>query len=245
MRILNTRPIEQIHELTSAIRAADGISVELPTVSIQPTTNWLNTLPNLTTVHQAVFVSKPAIHYFFLGLDQNHLLWPKDLPITVLGQGSAQALMAFGLSADYIPITSDSEHLLQMPHLQILHNQSILMIKGQGGRTLLTDTLTKRGAMVHAVDVYTRQLPEKNPIAITSVWQNDEVDIILFTSQQAMEHLFVLLGPAAHAWIRQKPCVVISPRLAQAAKNLGIQSIITTRYEDLLKTLEGFNHDSK
>ncbi len=228
-----------------AIEKANGVSVELPTIQIRPTNNWIGTLPNLNTIQHAIFVSKTAIHHFFLSLHQQQIPWPNDLPITVLGQGSAEALSAFDLSAKYIPMNSDSEHLLNMSHLQSLRKQSILIVKGQGGRTLLADTLIKRGAVVHTVDVYTRQLPETILSTNASVWQNDEVDIILFTSQQAMEQLFVLLGSDAHAWIREKPCVVISPRLAQAAAQLGIKKIITTRYEVLLKTLEGFDHDPR
>lgn len=245
MRILNTRPIEHAQTLTDAIHAAHGISVALPTLSIQPTTEWLETLPGLNSIQQALFVSKPAIYYFFSQLSQAHIAWPSLLPITVLGQGSAEALADFGFTAQHIPSLADSEHVLRMAHLQHIQNQSILIVKGQGGRPLIEDTLTQRGAQVYPVVVYQRQLPEKNPLAINAVWQNDAVDIILFTSQQAMEQLFMLMGDAAHRWIQAKPCVVISQRLAKAATELGIKTIITCRYEQLLQTLEGFAHDTR
>ncbi len=214
-------------------------------MEIQSTTDWLSSLPSLQTIQHAVFVSKHAIAFFFETLKQNHLHWPASILITVLGQGSAQTLKKYGLQAHFVPIIPDSEHVLLMPHLQSLQNQSILLIKGESGRDLLETRLQERGAKVHNTVVYTRALPQIKSSTLTTIWQNDAVDIILFTSQQAMINLFTLLGSEAHSWIQHKPCLVISPRLAEAAEKLGICTIITSHYEQLLNALEGFKHDSR
>lgn len=205
----------------------------------------MNTLPALETFQHAVFVSKHAIDFFFEALCQNKMIWPSSTLITVLGQGSAQTLKKYGLQASFVPTIADSEHVLRMPHLQSLRNQAILLVQGEGGRALLENTLQQRGANVHNTVIYRRHLPKIPSPTLKAIWQNDAVDIILFTSQQAMENLFTLLGNQAHPWIRQKPCLVISPRLAKAAEKLGICTIITSHYDQLLNALEGFKHDSR
>ena len=62
----------------------------------------------------------------------------------------------------------------------------------------------------------------------------------MFTSQEAMQNLFVLLGEEAHAWLQQKPCVVISSRLAQAALTLGIKNSIVCKPDTLLDALHQY-----
>lgn len=242
LRILNTRPETQSHELSHAIRQANGVAVDLPTIQIISEPNFLKNMPKLDNIQHIIFVSKHAISFFFETLNQEHIVFPKHLLISVLGHGSAKTLLKYHPQRAIIPSISDSEHLLDMAHFQSVTHQNILIVHGEGGRDLLEKTLKNRGANIHKICVYQRNIPVHNPAYLKTIWQNDSVDIILFTSQQAMENLFTLLGPKAHRWIRQKPCVVISPRLANAAAILGIKMVITSPYEQLLNVLEGFKH---
>lgn len=248
LRVLNTRPLLQAHVLSKAIQEAGGIAIEFPTLEIQSTPQcWLQKLPDLIKVQQAIFISANAVHYFFNALKQHNIPWPHSIPITAIGKASALAIADWQCNAISVPEFADSKHLLQLPALQKIKMQTILLVKGEEGKTEIATTLLQRGANLVSLDVYRRVLPYIAAKTIDSLWHDIQVDIILFTSQQAMQNLFTLVGNNLHAKIRHTPCLVISERLAKAASELGIQTIIISPYDTILSTLEqykeGLIHD--
>ncbi len=240
LRVLNTRPLDQGVSLNQAIEDAGGIPIVLPALTIEPSADaWLKKLPPLAQVEHAIFISTNAINYFFSKLEQLRLIWPATIETTAIGQSSANALEKWKISVDHVPAMADSEHLLQFDFLQQIKNQTILLVKGEGGKIDITNTLLTRGANLISIDVYRRILPNINPQRIYSLWHDDVVDIILFTSQQSIQNIFTLFGENGRSWLCKTPCVVISERLAEAASLLGMQTIFVSRYDTILNTLEG------
>lgn len=241
LRVVNTRPRDQGLSLSKAIIDAGGIAIDFPTLAIEPIPDtWLATLPPLEDIEQAIFISSNAIHYFFKALAQHQLIWPITIKNYVIGNASAETLEKYGIRVDGIPTIADSEHLLQLNSLQQIKNQTILLIKGEGGRETIAETLNERGANLISIMTYRRILSQINPQFIHSLWHDDKVDIILFTSQQAMLNMFTIVGEEAHDWLCQVPCLVISERIAQVAVTLGIQTIIVSQYDSILPTLERY-----
>ncbi|RUR12022.1 uroporphyrinogen-III synthase [Legionella sp. km772] len=238
LRILNTRPKEQGKILHEEIHQAGGISIDFPTLEIQGTNpNWLANLPDLSTITHAIFISVNAVHYFFNELQKRQITWVKDIHVIAIGQSTARTLQyKYGLVAE-VPPTPDSEHLLQLPSLKKLAQQSILLIKGKGGRTLIEDSLLNQGVDLVILAVYQRVLPVINNQYSNSLWRDDAVDIILLTSEQSIHNLFKLFSQKAHDWLKNKPCLVISERLAQAASQLGMSKIILSHPNQILNTL--------
>lgn len=244
LRVLNTRPRDQARALSNAIQHAGGFAIDIPALAINAMpTIWLQRLPPLTDVDQALFLSPNAVDFFYQALSQAHLTWPVSIRITAIGQGTADKLNDYQRTPPVIPPIADSEHLLLLPNLNHIAEQTILLVKGCDGRQIIEPILSARGAIVHVIDVYRRDVPSIHPARIEKLWQNNEVDIIIFTSQEAMRNLFKLYGPEAHTWIRRTPCVVISSRLAIAAKALGIQHVYISQLNTILETLQGFVHD--
>lgn len=244
LRILNTRPLERGQALHQAICDVGGVSIDLPALAIEPTANnWLKNLPNLENINQAIFISTNAVTHFYSTIEQQRLAWPTTIKTTAIGSTTAATLAKWQIPVDHVPSIADSEHLLQLNPLQQVKNQTILLVKGEGGRMDITKTLLARGANLISVSVYRSTLPNTEQKFIHSLWHDDQVDIILFTSQQAMQNIFTLFGEAAHAWLCNKPCLVISERLAKAAFILGMQTIIVSRYDTILNTLEHYNKD--
>lgn len=251
LRVLNTRPLPQAEALDKAILNAGGISINVPALSIHATTlDWLQDMSNLTTVKHAIFISANAVTYYFTALKQTNICWPASISVIAVGNATATALMQFGIQVHWVPAVADSEHLLQLDALQNIKNQTILLIKGDGGRPLIADTLLSRGACLLPLTVYRRDYPATvSQEYINSLWQDDAVDIILFTSQQAMYNLFGLFTEEGQNWLRLKPCLVISSRLANAASLLGIQTVMTCQYDNILAALVHYNqgviHDNQ
>lgn len=239
LRVLNTRPLEQGKNLSQMINAAGGVALECPAISIEPTSkDWLRSLPSLDSVEKAIFVSTNAVKYCFTALTQN---WPQTIQVIAVGQATAEALRNYNIHVTLRPEIADSEHLLELQALQQVNNETILLFKGEKGRPLIEETLSSRGANLLIFQVYKQLLPQANSELFHSLWHNQAVDIILFTSQQAMHNIFLLFGEGAKDWLRSLPCIVISERLAKEAALLGMQTIIVSAPEALLDALYEFN----
>lgn len=238
LRILNTRPQEQAHELTQSIRASGGIGIELPAIEIQETSsNWIALLPNLNNVEHAIFISANAVHYCFTQLKQRHINWPSSIHVIAIGQGTSASLQKFNIHVNAIPELPDSEHLLSLEELQHLEKKNVLLFKGKEGRPLIEERLRKNGANLVILQVYQRVMPKISPLFVESVWRNDLVDIILITSEQSLQNLFKLFDKEAHDWLRNKSWLVISERLAQIASSLGIYNVKISHPNQVLNTL--------
>ncbi|WP_133128280.1 uroporphyrinogen-III synthase [Legionella nagasakiensis] len=243
--LLNTRPKEQNTLLSQTIAAAGGCCVELPVLEIEPTETWLSAMPEPSYLEHAVFISPNAAKYFFSQLAQQQIPWSEHIQITAIGEATALALAQWHIRVDHMPVVSNSEHLVKLEVFQHVRDQTIILVKGKGGRTLITDTLRSRAAHLIELIVYHRRLPTYTKPEMNSLWHNNSVNIILFTSQQAIYNLFTLLGEEGRIWLCNKPCLVISERLAETASSLGIKHIITSSYNNILNSLYAFMNTLK
>ncbi len=234
--VLNTRPSHQADELTRSIQALGGKVISCPALAISPLpSEWKETLAPLHTFHLAIFISANAVNHFFTIVQAEH--WPSTLPIIAIGPATAAKLNLLHLHVDSVPSLAESESLLTLPCFTKIKNKRILLIKGKGGRDFLSLTLQKQHAFVTELPVYERTIPQLPTNYLEQIWRNDHINIILFTSEQAMKQLFVMLEESAHEWLKNKPCLVISQRLHHAATALGIKTIFCTRPDAILQGL--------
>ncbi len=240
--ILNTRPTEQSKRLSKQILTAGGTSVELPSLIIQATDiDWFTQLPLIDSIHQAIFTSPNAVHFFFNVLEQKKHHWPQKITIIAVGHATSAALADHHIRVHHLPTIADSEHLINLDTLARINNEKILLVKGIGGRTLIAETLKQRGAELYCVNVYQRINTVLSDSQTHSLWQNNKVDIILFSSKQGMLSLFEQLDEQGKSWLRNKPCFVMSERLANEARMLGITRIFVSNYDNLLQSFHDYN----
>lgn len=220
--LLNTRPENQNHALTQAIQAQGGKVIECPMLQIEA-------IPFDYTASStyAIFISANAVKYFFQ-TQKNHFT-----QVFAVGHQTAYELTKHGIKA-ITPEIADSEHLLQLPELQEIQNISIMIIKGIGGRNLLHDTLTHRGARVINLNVYQRLSPKITPSELKHLWKNNPINTILWTSQQSITQMLSLLDEEGKQWLSQQKIWVISERLSDIAQSYGIDS-----RHIIIKTLQG------
>lgn len=172
-----------------------GVAIECPTLEIEACdTAWLNSLPGLDQVQHAIFVSPNAAYISMQHMNEKQLRWPTDMNVIAVGQGTAKTLKEFNIKVNAIPATPDSEHLLALTSLQVLKDQTVLLFKGEEGRTLIEESLVKKGANLFCVPVYRRVMPQIDEQFMKALWHDDLVDIILLTSEQSMHNLFKMLG---------------------------------------------------
>jgi len=229
LRFLNTRPLGQNKGLSQAIRDIGAIPIECPALAIEPVeNNWINQLSDLSLIRHAIFISTNAVHYFFDGLEVNHRNWPASIRVISIGKATADALALRKIRVDDVPLSASSEDVLALESLRDVEKQAIVLVKGENGRDLLADTLKMRGAIVLPIAVYRRVVPAINQQYIQSLWHEDAIDVIVFTSEEAMHNLFCLFGKGAHAWLQSKICLVKSERLATAAARFGLKKIVVS-----------------
>ncbi len=239
--MLVTRPAHQSEGLCSAIEGSRGRPVRFPTLEILGPRDKREARTQLTGASRAdllIFISANAVQYAFPLLPEQ---LPVDVDIAAVGSATARALTDAGLDPTLTPDRMDSEGLLALPSLQNVAGKTVYILRGEGGRELLYDTLVERGALVQQVDVYRRQVPQR-PAGTNNLVQNWErlVDAVSATSNAILDNLFTLLGEPGAALIRGTPLVVVSQRMAEHAVELGCEVVYvasSARDADVLATL--------
>jgi len=245
--VVITRPAAQAGPLAASV-AALGLQVQLlPLLEIHALQGeqqgvMLAALAHLDQHDLVVFVSPNAIDCVFAHL----AAWPAGVALAVVGEGSRLALAAHGVTdanaVIYRPapgVPSDSEHLLQALDLPALRGQRVLIVRGDGGRDFLADSLHAAGAHVSFVTAYRRAPPALTPelrAMLQQLLQRNNHWII--TSSEALRGLLALLGeigrtgPAVRDDIvvkmQQQHLIVPHARIAQSAQALGFARVTLT-----------------
>ncbi len=235
-RILVTRPEHQAENLSRLIEEQGGVAVRFPTLEIvakDVTNDIKNTLTNLNQYQWIIFISVNAVNF---ALQANNGKIAEFISATcrltvkfaAVGQATAQAMKRAGLPVDLMP-TDDfsSEALLAMPELHQLEGRHCLIIRGEGGREQLADTLQSRGAKVTYLEVYKRIMPRIDSSLIDSMLQQHCLDVITVTSVEALQNLNLILGNKIKQ-LSLIPLVVISDRIRHIAADLGFNRIAVT-----------------
>lgn len=241
IRVLNTRPKGQAQQVSKNITQAGGIAIECPTLEIQGVEDsWVHSLPDLGNVNHAIFTSTNAVVYCFTQLQRHKIYWPTKINVIAIGRGTAKILNHFNIKVNEMPVFPDSEHILKLTSLHYPKQQTVLLFKGNDGRKLIEEELTQRDANVFSIPVYRRIIPQIDEKFLTSLWQDDMVDIILITSEQSLHNLFKLFSKKAHSWLQSKHYLVISERIAKAASLYGISKLIISHPNRMINALFDF-----
>lgn len=220
-RLLVTRPAAQAAPLARRLREAGHRPVLLPLLEIRP----LDTPPPvLAPGSLLIFVSPSAVRH---GLPRL-LPIPEGVQLAAIGRGTARAIeTALGRPPDILPASRfDSAGLLAEPALQAVAGQPVLIVRGRGGREELATGLRERGARVDYLEVYERR---RNAAAAALARLLDEkaLDAVLATSGEILEALLDQVRGERRDRLLALPLVVIHPRQAALAQNLGFARIIS------------------
>jgi uroporphyrinogen-III synthase len=229
--ILITRPAHQAGPLAALIHAEGGRPVIFPALEIldpadpQP---LLDAIARLETYDLTIFISPNAVTRVMERM-AGRRAWPAGLRVAAIGKGGVRELERHGIHDVIAPQRSfDSERLLEMPQLQAVSGQRVLILRGDGGRELLGDTLAARGAQVDYVACYRRARPQTDPALLLQAWMQDGVHAVIATSSEGLRNLFVMLGKAGESLLQHTPLLVPHPRIAAVARELGCSKVIET-----------------
>ena len=222
--IVLTRPTGQNEALAARICAVGGEAVLLPLLDIAPPAAPLSAeaLHELLTRSEwAIFISPNAVRMALRILPAAD--WPTTLRLAAIGQGTARVLREAGLSEVLTPASgSDSESLLALAEFAQPGGKRILLARGEGGRELLAQTLTERGAQVNHAVVY-RRLPCPPDLPALRQQFGAGRTLWVITSSEALR---VLLDAAQQSedvdWLHAQQFLFAHPRIAQQAATSGL-----------------------
>ncbi|MGJ8680212.1 uroporphyrinogen-III synthase [Paraglaciecola sp.] len=149
--------------------------------------------------------------------------WPKAAQFFAVGQSTATILTQAGISV-IVPQEARTEGLLALEELHQVNHKTLVIMKGYGGRELLSDTLKARGALVQEWEVYKRQRVSK-PLS-TQHWRPAQIHCIIATSGEVIEAAFDYFNAS---WLTTLKWIVVSQRTAQIASKLGADQITISK----------------
>lgn len=217
--VLVTRPAHQSVDLCRRIEQCGGRPSPFPALEIRPAPDPQHARTLLLQAWDTViYTSANAVQY---ARDLSAAA-PTSRHCAAVGQATAQALARLDRPPDLLPGQADSEGLLALEALRRVAGQRILIVRGQGGRPLLGDALSRRGARVRYAEVYRRARPRTDPTPVLRRWGRD-VQAVTATSAEILENLWHMLGPAGREALRTTPLILVSPRMTPLAQRLGIR----------------------
>jgi len=250
--IVVTRPAGQADGLCAALAELGAEPLRFPLLTIDAVADpgpLQAVAARLADFSLAFFVSPNAVS-FALDAMLPVAPWPPGLRVATVGKGSEAALAARGFDRVIAPQDGfDSESVLALPDFQAaaVAGRRVLILRGDGGRDLLGDTLAARGAVVEYLTCYHRGGPPGDPAPLIARARAGRLDALTLTSSEGVAHLLAL--PAAGV-LRQLPVFVPHPRIAAAARDGGFGRIIATGPGDaglidgLLTHFSARNHDA-
>ncbi len=217
-----TRPPEQGHKLSAAITAAGGQVISFPLldiVGLEDLSTFDRVIRPLDQFHWVIFISSNAVQYGMPGLQQAGI--PSTLQFAAIGPVTASALQTLGVQQVLTPAERfDSESLLALPQLQSMQGQRVLIIRGVGGREVLAETLSQRGAEVVFGECYRRVNPQTSDHMLDMAYQAGQLHGVVITSSEALRFLLDLAGQSG--WLKTVPLFVNHARIAEQAAAHGL-----------------------
>ena len=239
LKIAVTRPRDQAARLARRIEQAGGIPLLFPLLDIAPVQDQQALHKQISRLAQkeplaasfeerqfdlAIFISPNAVQYGMAAIRAAGEI-PASLKIATVGQGSAKALREMGITNVIAPVERfDSEGLLALPELQNVAGWRVLILRGDGGRELLGDTLRARGATVEYAACYRRSKPQQDAAMLLDA----APDALTVTSSEALGYLWQMLDDAQRDRVCAIPLFVPHKRIAELAQQQGWRQVRLT-----------------
>lgn len=230
MRLLVTRPRPQAQAWVERLREEGWDAAALPLLGIDeaPDTRavaeaW-SRLPDFAL---AVFVSPNAVQRFFDWRPAG-AAWPSQVMAGSPGPGTSAALRACGVPAASLVAPAegaaqfDSESLwAQLGPRRDWRGARVLIVRGEGGRDWLANTLSQAGAGVEFLQAYRRGAPDWSEAErglLSEALERPPAHLWLLSSSEAVDRL-QSLAPGVD-WSSSR-AVATHPRIAQRARDAG------------------------
>lgn len=222
--VVVTRPRELADALAAGIARRGGRPLLFPAIAIEELPPP-DSLPRAAEFHLVVFVSPSAVRVALRVLPE----WPSGVAVAAIGAGTRRELERHGVSGVIAPQSgADSEALLAGPELAEVAGKRVLIVRGEGGRALLGNTLAARGAAVEYAECYRRVRPALDATPLMADWQRGLVHAVTVSSAEGLDNFLAMTGSKGRGRLAGTPLFVPHARIASHARNHGIPEVIVS-----------------
>ena len=244
-RALITRTRAQASKLSQQLESLGAIPVEVPTIEIQPLTDYSeldSNLGQLADYDWILFSSGNAVNAVFdrlsvLNLDARAFA---GVQVACIGPATDASLRSRGIAPDLVPKSAIAESLLGAFASVDVTGKNVLIPKADIGRDIIAKGLSEAGANTKEVTAYRTAMPEgSESMAADAIAQG--IDIAVFTSSSTVENLSKLLGGDLGSLDGSK-IACIGPITATTAGGLGLSvDIVASEHtiNGLVTAIEG------
>ncbi len=230
LNVLLLRSARSRDSLASSLMQAGALVHRLPVLAIEPIVfNAADAIPfdTFIDVNKVVFISRHAVEH---GMEWLRLAKVDLRNTTVFAVGSVTAAMLIdrGIVALYPKQQASSEGVLAMSAMASVEGQRILIVRGEGGRALLKDSLSDRGAQVAYLEAY-RRVPDFSHVEDIRAVVCGEAPVVamLHSGETAKAYAGLLNSMPDQVW--NIPCVVPGARVAKLAREEGFNRVLVAR----------------
>lgn len=232
-RVLASRPAEQNIRWQQILQQAGFAVLNIPLMEIVELTDdeavqkIKNRIIQLDLYDGVIFVSQNAVVTAFDWIEDYWPQLPAGIRFYAVGKKTAEvieqrvACLAGFVSGQtiYAEGAMDSEALLaQLMQHGETDKRKFLICRGAGGRPVLGDELTRKGARVDYCELYRRQLPAAAAGEVVQIAFDAARDVLTVFSGETLDNLVAVFKKAKLSAWRDIPIVVPGKRVAEKAR---------------------------
>ncbi len=202
--IIVTRAKAQASKFASLLESYGANVLLCPTIEIVPPKDFApldQAIKNLDSYDWILFTSVNGVEKFFerfrkIGTDPlgSVPIFPKKLRTAAIGPLTAEKMRDYKISVDFISKNYVAESVLEKMPVRL--NEKVLIPQAVKARDILSEGLSKQGAIVESVKVYDTVVDASKVSELKKWLKEAKVDCVTFTSSSTVHNFFSLLGDA-------------------------------------------------
>lgn len=240
LKIAVTGTYNFVQKLASKIKSKNGKVIDCGFLDVVVSDK---NLPDLKNFDWLVFTSQNGIEQFFIKLKNEHkdIRLLSNLKIAVIGSGTAEKLLEYGIYADLIPNKFDSETLTEELLSKLQKNEKIFICRAKEGSDFLINELQKHNYEYEDFHIYElkENLEKKNNIS-TLKTNSFDVDYLVFGSSKGVTTFFDNFENSLNKDIK---IVCIGEKCTQAIKKYNFDKVLTADRYDINGIIECIEKD--
>lgn len=226
IKVLITRGSEGSSETASLIEDVGGVPIVVPLLHFQPNEDeWETNLQ--TTIHTyewIIFTSKNGVRFFLHALKRLQLdLSSFSGKFAAVGSITEYYCRKYGIPVSFVPEHFTGDDFADEFISKVKPSGDVLIPKGNLARNVIASKLASAGVSCQEWIVYETVLPEGSIGQLKDIIEEEEPDIITFTSSSTVHHFMKVVDQySLHDKIGDIPIACIGPITKNTAEKYGL-----------------------
>ncbi len=228
IRVLVGRARHQASALSSRLRAAGAIVIEIPFIQIKPPHSYKaleSALKNAAQYDWLILTSVNGVEALWTRLERLRLTKKqlKHLKIAAIGPATRKAMERRGLKVDVVPKEYVAESVVESLCAKVA-GKRLLLARAKVARDVIPTELRRLGATVDVVEAYETVVPKSSRERLRKLLANPRrrPHVITFTSSSTARNFLQLAGKRAD--LTDVCLASIGPVTSATLRELGLRA---------------------